>query len=281
MDPLKIEVEWDLPKLAAKTGLAIYQNRNAILDLIQSVIAKLSNKSFRIAVVGTDAVGKTTLVDYLTGRGSNVKYNPPQQSLKLERNRLDIDKKQMLLLTFPGQEQQPRYDAEDAVLLKDDVTVDGIIYVVANGLLDPRHLPSTERHVERGFSTLEAYQAYGRKAELEDLKRTLGLLRQHWIKHKKRFWIIVAIAKADLYYEDILAARSIYELDEKSEFVQLISRFRSEIGALSVPLKVVPVCTYLKPLSWNGVELKPQIFDEGRALLLHQFLEIIAEMCND
>src|SRR5438477_4920821 len=118
---------WLLPAL--KTA---YKHREDIAGGWKKFTTWLLGAKSVVAFTGAAGVGKTVLLDHLSGHAFKAGYQPPAQSQKDEKAGISEHRKRIRLVTIPGQTSGPRFEAFKKVM-SDKETVDGIIHVVANG----------------------------------------------------------------------------------------------------------------------------------------------------
>ena len=139
-------VVWELAKAGAEAGLSAFEHRSALA----AMWARLTRKTYRIAVTGPEGAGKSVLVDYLQGEGFKPGYQPPGISLSVERDRVVWPRKCLSLSTLPGQQRfAQRINALQEVFDVGD-PLDGIIHVVANGYLARERLRWPEIAAQEG-----------------------------------------------------------------------------------------------------------------------------------
>src|SRR5947209_8007824 len=88
-----------------------YEHREDITGAWDKFVAWLLGEKRTIAFTGCAGVGKTVLVDYLTQEAYQQSYHPPDESQKEEKGKLSAPRKRIRLVTIPGQNSGPRYEA--------------------------------------------------------------------------------------------------------------------------------------------------------------------------
>jgi putative protein kinase ArgK-like GTPase of G3E family len=93
-----------------------YKHRDEIVPLWEKIDAFLLGKKSRIAITGMPGVGKSVLLEHLTGEAYERNHPMPEQpSPNAETGRILARKKRILLSTIPGQETGARYEAAEKV----------------------------------------------------------------------------------------------------------------------------------------------------------------------
>jgi 50S ribosome-binding GTPase len=275
-------VEW----LAA--SLLLLKHKEDIRGLVGGGFSNLLGRRTSIAITGMQGVGKTVLLDHLTGKPYAMKrktviynYILPQQSQKHEESKAKSKGKKIILTTVPGQDAEPRHVALDR-LFQSKQPVEGVIHVVANGYARVRS--ETARRVmarELKIDSIDKFRAFQLEKELADLGDTCEAIRAG---HKRRHapkWMIVAVDQADLYQDTISDVRDFYSPESNSMFAKRLKELKTQVGTDFFRWDhTIPVSASLDPFEWNGSRVDPQITAEGRDAYLVQFFEILKSYCS-
>jgi hypothetical protein len=265
---------WLLP--AAESA---YKHREAIAGAWERLTTWLLGKKHTIAFSGCAGVGKTVLLDHLDGAAFRAGYHPPDESQKQEKGSISRQEKRIRLVTIPGQTSGPRFQAFNEIM-SDKETVDGIVHVVANGFASLRSETAREIWVrDENVRTIQEYRATQMKIELEDLRNTCAFIRRSHQRHHRPSWLIVAVAKIDLYYDQLDAARVAYSPLGRSEFSTVLNELRSEIGGDFFRWDAAPVCTWLQDFVWNGQTVKCGLLPNERDHYVASFAERLQSFC--
>ena len=266
---------WLIP--AAKEA---YKNREQIAGTWERIVTRIKGKKIEIAVTGLSGAGKTVLLDHLTGEAFHRGYTPPGRSRSQEQGKMPAKGFRIGLSTIPGQGSHPRLTAISKVF-EAKRPVDGVIHVVSNGFISLREKAAQQALIDDlGVSTIGKLQQHFLEVELRDLDQTLGLIRASLKKSRKPTWMIVAVAKADLYYDKIAEAEEYYSPDGKSAFVQKMQQFLDQVGSDNFEWEVVPVATWLENFHWGSEKLASQFRTEQRDHFLGQFAETLEKSCG-
>lgn len=243
---------WILPALKEA-----YKGRDDAKDAWSKIFGKK-----RIVFTGLSGAGKTVLLDFLTGKGFKQGYQPPKPSQSLEKGKLSADlkkdKPRMALSVIPGQDDSPRLQSLDEIFLGKK-GVDGVIHVVSNGFIDVRS-PDARNFLikESNLQTIEKFRQFQLKKELADLNETCEIIRKSIHKHQKPKWLLIAVTKADLFYDKLNEAREYYSPNGKSKFAKRLKDLQIQVGTDNFRWETVPVCTWLKDFEWNN-EKQPSV----------------------
>jgi len=263
-------VDWLNPVLAA------LEHRQTIWDTVRDIVNRIRSKPRNIAVTGMPGVGKTVLLDYLTGKAFHPNYTPPLRSQKLEQ--ASVPRKGILLQVVPGQDALPRSEAFDSLFLS-KTAVDGVIHVVANGFASLRE-PAAVATLQKRYDDVANYREYMLSLEIEDLVETCQVLRDSHRRHHKPAWMLVAVDKIDLYHGTITDAQERYSPDRNRKFANRLTELTDQIGSDFFRWEPVPICGHLEEFTWAGDTLKPQLDTQRRNAYLAQFLRQLEEYCG-
>src|SRR5271155_3497910 len=169
-----------------------------------------------IAVTGLRGTGKTVLYDSIIGKVDN-SYTPSGVSRDIEPHRTFIktmsSKVRAQAIVMPGQDSDERGRAQESMFGHERYPA-GVIHVVSWGY-------STVWEPGERRSVLEDLKAKGTQAEISaihewnlgeefsDFSRTCDILENAWQRHSG-MWLIIAVAKSDLFWHDINTARDYY-----------------------------------------------------------------------
>jgi energy-coupling factor transporter ATP-binding protein EcfA2 len=109
---------WSTVSLSARIGLTAYQQRKPAIELWKRIYARVAGRSETIVITGMPGVGKSVLLDHMTGAAYKPGYNPPGTSVKAETSRVYKPGSVSALTVVPGQDSPSKYIALDKVLNK-------------------------------------------------------------------------------------------------------------------------------------------------------------------
>jgi hypothetical protein len=185
-----------------------YKNRKEIAGAWERFTNWLFGEKRIIAFTGCAGIGKTVLLDHLTGDAYKRGYHPPDESQESERGKISEQRKRIHLVTVPGQNSGPRYEAFNT-LITDRETIDGVVHVVANGFASMRSETAKEiLQRDQNIQTIEAYRQAQLKIELEDLQHTCEFIRRSHQRHHRPPWLLIAVAKLSTFVANAESAFS-------------------------------------------------------------------------
>lgn len=270
-------MDWsDLVPDLIKTPITVYKNRKHIQKYWKKILEFTDLGKTDIAILGRPAVGKSLLSSHLYGETTNLGYDLPSTSMGVETRAIQLGDWAKLFRVIPGQNIRERTVAL-VDLFNSNKTPEAIIYTVDWGYTDIRNQEAKEKLIkEENIDTLEKLRSYNLKNELKDLENVLLKLKECFVKNNKRFSLIIAVNKVDLFYSQINEAQKYYSLNYESDFTQKIKDFLLEVGNLNIKCVVVPISSYQSDLEWNGSKIKTNIggLDNIKVLTLNFINEI-------
>ena len=190
-------VNWVNPTLTI-AGLAV-KNHKELGGFFTAVWNKLTKTLNELAITGTEGVGKSVLLDNLTGKAFEPGYTKPLKSQREEQGAVQ-SKQRIRASVVPGQLAAPRYLSLDK-LFTEKKQVDGVIHVVSAGLQLIREDDRRQKLVDQQVRTIREYRLYHRGVELNDLKETCEAIRAAHRRYHSPKWLIVAVDKIDLFHD--------------------------------------------------------------------------------
>jgi GTPase SAR1 family protein len=262
---------WILP--VAKEA---YDNREAIATNWDKFRKFFDGKNTTIAVTGLPGAGKSVLCDYLTGEAYKRDYQKPGKSEKLEKGIVSTKSLNIRLATVPGQDSPNKLQALDE-LFDQDSPIDGVIYVVANGFTNVRSAFAQELLAKK--NSLVLYRESQFAQEIEDLGNICELIRKSIRRSGRPKWLLVAVTKIDLYYDDIETARDRYYRGE-SDFSARIQRLSNQVGSDNFTWDAFPVCSSLDDFILGKETVISKFKEEQRSYYIRHFLQKIKALCE-
>lgn len=185
-----------------------------------------------VAVTGMTGVGKTLLVDRLTGRSTDAGVADVGSAVMERRTRRAARFRGFRFLVVPGDNAATRLGALDEVF--HDEPVDGVVHVVAHGHATPRRTAGIT-------GTAAATREEQLEAELQDWTITAHLIAAMAVRRERPVWLVIAVSKADLYADDVAAAVEYYSPGSGSPFGDTVDELRSLAGGAKLSVDVLPV----------------------------------------
>jgi hypothetical protein len=270
-----MDVMWGLKQVLE----AAEQHKEQLAPWLRRGWEYLFGKPFSIAFTGMQGVGKTALLDQLTGAASRPGYQQPLQSQAKESGTVRTAKSRILISVVPGQSSYPRYVALQDVFSGKE-PVQGVVHIVSWGHATIRTREAAESLLhDKGADTIEKVRGLHLKSEEEDLAETCQHIRAAHHKHRAPTWLILAVDKVDLYLDQIDKAREWYA-SQSGPCGAILAELQQQLGADYFRWESVPVCACLERFEWNGQELHPQLDEQGRDAYLAQLLRCLASYCK-
>ncbi|MGP3953905.1 hypothetical protein [Streptomyces sp. 7N604] len=216
-----------------------------------------------IAFTGEPGAGKTVLFDALAqrvGPDDDLKGRSPDREEKHTVFMLGSMRIRVSVMVVPGQESAQRERAMNRVL-SDNAAPEGIIHVVCwghNKVWDRRGQNALEDGV-RGAGTgitPDAVREWHLLKERRDFEDLCDRIKETRAVERRLKWLIVAVTKSDLFWNDIDSARDYYIPDGDATGPGDESRFCTALRDLAegsrLRIAVVPVSSRLLRHSFGG-----------------------------
>jgi GTPase SAR1 family protein len=264
---------WAIPL----AGQAI-RNREEIAGAWNRLINRILGKHSRLAMTGMPGVGKTVLLDHLSGRAFDSAYQLPDTSAQVERETLRRKGQRLGLSVLPGQSSSTRLEGIDDLFFGKK-PVRGVLHVVSFGYTETRSAFAVDAMKHRDLEELRKVRL---DEELEDFQDTCRAIRSYWTRHREPIWLIVAANKVDLYATEgpLEAAHARYGEGSDSEFTAIANELQRRIGADNFSWKAAPVCSWLEDFKWSEETLASTLDMSQRNELLRRLGKSIAAQCE-
>ncbi|GAA3550187.1 hypothetical protein GCM10022197_01270 [Microlunatus spumicola] len=268
---------WITPAVGVTS--ALIKNRADVLKIWDKLVAKVAGPAIDIAVVGQQGVGKTVLVDHLTGDAFSPEYQPPGQSNTVEKDSRRVNRHRYRFAVVPGQPIHRDRISDLDHELTERKRLDGVVYVVSNGYHEKRKLMSERIAGHLEDVDLATAQSRALASELDDLRRTLEIIRRGIKKSGQPSWLILAVNKVDLYGsdEELQAVQSRY-LSPDSPFRQSLDEFSNQVGSDNFMWTATPVCSWLENFSVGNETVKTQYNQAQRNASLLAFFSSVEKV---
>ncbi|MBU2868948.1 hypothetical protein [Pacificibacter marinus] len=267
-------VEWIIP--AARGA---YNNRQVALSTWEKLITKILGPKYRIGFVGPGGIGKTVLLDHMTGAAFKDGYEAPGQSRKAEAGKAKANGSRFAVVVAPGQQSGPQIETYNKIFDSED-PIDGVVFVAGNGFVTARDEHAAEVNMSLGYDTISKWRDLNLQAELEILEEVCRLIRASKQKSRKPKWILVAVTKVDLFYGNIEDARRYYSPHLGSEFAEKLNRLRESVGHDNLSWDATPVCSLLDSFVWGNEVVESSLSKEDRDHYLSQFVTLLGSFCR-
>jgi hypothetical protein len=207
-----------------------------------------------VAVTGMTGVGKSELVEHLSGRPRPGGVPESGSAVMERRTRRDPRLRGFRFRVVPGENAATRLGALDEVF--HDAPVDGILHVVANGY-------ATGRRPAGRTGAIAADRAEQLERELEDWTVTAHRIASLAVRRTHPTWLIVVVTKVDLYPDDIDEVVQSYSPGSGTPFGDRLDELRALAGGAKLSVDVLPACSHLA----EGTTIKPKQRDGYLAAL--------------
>ncbi len=125
---------------AGKAVKAAYDYREHIMTIWDRRLAKVPGPRYKIAFVGPGGIGKTALLDHMTGKVQRKGYSLPARSVKQETGKTKVLGQRLAATVAPGQDSGPRSDTYERIF-DPKHPVDGVVFVAGYGFETIRSEP--------------------------------------------------------------------------------------------------------------------------------------------
>jgi len=252
--------------------LAIHEGLDRTVPPLTRAYRWLRANRRRAVVLGTPGVGKTVLVDHLASTGLKLGYRGPGQSHKVEEKKTALGDLRLKTVTVMG---QPSSNRNDALRKWRGKRVHGVIQVMANGYRTPRSAVEVDSAM-REAGSIGQYLRNQREGEVRAFVGDFDFYRDLFRLHRTQ-WVLVAVTKADLYWDSRDEAAAFYDLNGASSFAVAVKNLKAHLGTDNVTLNVVPVSARLETLVLAEHTFKPQFDSDTRDGFLLEFYRVLQE----
>lgn len=266
-------IKWALP-----VSRDLYKNRHEVMSGWEKFVARLLGPKSSIAFVGPGGIGKTVLLDHITGAANKVDYKHPGQSRRQEKGKAKADGNRMAIVVAPGQ-GGPRVDSFDEIF-DEKKGVDGLVFVAGSGLVSLRNSEAIQQNIKTGLDTVEKWRGVNLAAELEDLKEVAAHIRASSKKSRKPKWMLVVATKADLLFENLTEIEQYYSPHGGSEFASVLNELMDNLGKDNFEWDALPACSALEDFHWGDQVVKSALDSDARDHYLAQMVSKLGELCR-
>lgn len=268
----------EVTKWALPASKSMYKNRHEIMSGYEKIIAKIFGRKTSVAFVGPGGIGKTVLLDHITGEAFKPDYKVPGQSRREENGNAKAKGNRLAIVVSPGQ-GGPQIDSF-ADIFHEKKAVDGIVFVAGNGLVSLRREDAVQQNISAGFDTIDRWKTRNIQAELDYLKEVTAHIRASNKNSRKPKWMLVAATKADLLYDELQDVEKYYSPHGDSEFSKIMNELVSVLGTDNFEWDAMPVCSALDEFTWGNEKIQSQFGEDARDHYLSQMVSRLGEMCQ-
>jgi hypothetical protein len=153
----------------------------------------------------------------------------------------------------------------------------------ADEAIDPAEADEAIDPAEAAARRLALVRAFNLREEVADFRATAERLATTWrgTRRVASPWLVIALAKCDLYHADLEAAKRYYSgADPASRFGKALRALTAKVPHLRV--EVVPVSCDPKPYEPAGLQAaqEPELDFEQAAVLLDTFFRTVEDLCG-
>ena len=269
-------VDWVNP--AATTAGFVVKNHKELREFVSAVWSRMFQKRTELAITGTEGVGKSVLLDNLTGKAFEPGYAKPWKSQSEEQGIVQ-SRQRIRASIVPGQVGTPRYESLDRIF-DGKKPMDGVLHVVSTGLPLIRDATRRQSLISDQVGTIRKFRSFHRGIELKDLEVTCDAIRAAHRRFHLPKWLIVVVDKIDLFQDKVLEEQRYYSPDFDSDFTRVLNELRYNVGRDNFRWTTVPVCGWPEDFEWNGEVLASRMASETRQAYLEQFVGELESFCQ-
>jgi hypothetical protein len=266
-------VKWALP-----VAKELYKNRHQIMSGWEVLLTKFLGPKSSVAFVGPGGIGKSVMLDHITGSALKPNYKPPAQSRRAEMGKAKAEGNRLAIVVAPGQ-GGPQLDSFENIF-DEKKGVDGIVFVAGSGLVSLRHQEAIQQSIVSGFDTIQKWKLRNLEAELIYLNDVARYIRASIKRSRKPKWMLVAATKADLLIDDLASVEKYYSPHGSSAFTSVMNELVEAVGTDNFEWDALPVCSALDNFSWGEEILQSKLDSDARDHFLAQLVARIGEMCR-
>lgn len=275
MNPQVGRVAWETVKTLAKNkqvrrGVTVVAGpivKHGLEQGWKATSRGIRNRNPIVAVTGLPGAGKTVLSKQL--RSSKRDYTPLSSgSPVMEKVLLRKGLRSVRFRVVPGEVVPARRKALEELF--HDKPVDGVIHVVANGYATPR---SVAGRAEDPGTSLAQYRELQLAREVDDFHAMRQEISSLVAKSSRPMWLLIAVAKTDLYETELDDVISYYTSSPNSPFVQQLNTLLSEVGSDNLKVAVMPFYSIIEDFKWNGHKINTNGTVEQRDKYLDSLVE--------
>ncbi len=264
-------IDWILPALKEA-----YKHKDAAFNTWDAMLSALLGPKSKIAFVGHGGIGKSVLLDYVSGKANKKDYKLPARSTTADRGGAKSEGYRLAITVSPGQ-GGPKVDSFNKIFDPQNA-VDGIVFVAGSGYVTLRDEDSMEAMITKGFDSIAKWRGLNIREELEYLKDVCTHIRATKKKTRDIKWMLCAVTKADLFYDEITDVQKYYSPHSDSDFSSCLHELTMQVGSDNFEWDALPVCSHLENFPWGTSVQESRLGDEERDHYLAQFITRLGEL---
>lgn len=266
-----------VPKFV-RIPLLAYKHRRLVQYWTYRGLVAIGRGKSDIAVLGRSAVGKSVLTERLRGLPNDLSWTAPTLSRAVETAVVSLKKAPLILRTIPGQTSRERDDGIHEAMSSHG-KLNGIIYVTDWGYTSVRDEALRQDMIaSHGLEKLEDARKFNLESEIRDFEEVTARIRESVARCGRPKWLLIAVNKADLFYDKIDEAQAYYHPRLNSPFTAPLRRMIEQVGLDNIRCEAVPVCSWKEDFEWNGEKVPSRMNEGDSRILFSNLYKKIAEM---
>lgn len=272
-------MEWTSVSSVFRVGQSVYKNRHVIQHYWTKLKVKFNFGKAQIIVTGAPNAGKSLLSAQIHGKGRELFFVTPEASSTVEASAIQFGEWTRLVKVLPGQVGLRTEGELDAYAKRS--ALEGIIHVVDWGYSVPRDPVVLQSWVEQdGVVTIEQLRTQNLQTELDALKLELGNVRKLHHQEKRPKWLVVAVNKVDLFFDQLPSALKYYHPDGGSPFSRALSELQKDLGTSNFAVYVMNVCAHEERMVFNGHIVESSLEKGKKDELLRNFSRTVSKITD-
>lgn len=179
---------------------AAYKHRGLLGNIPKRVWLWVRRGTVRVQFFGPGGVGKTSLAMLLAGTFDRLKPQQYRESLEVEKH--NIQDRVTELSVLPGQQRRRTLHRTELIKKLEKGAVKGLVHVVSWGYHSIYGLSYKDFPISDHETTPEEFlKKYLEQQRTEEIG-TLDELRQSIIDAPNKLWMVTAVTKQDLWWDD-------------------------------------------------------------------------------
>ncbi|MFC0679534.1 hypothetical protein ACFFGH_16980 [Lysobacter korlensis] len=257
---------------AAKAG---YDYRHAVQRYWTKAKAFADRGETQIVITGSPGAGKTVLIGQMHGKARTLYYENPDASLGVETDAIQFGQWGKLVRTLPGQTNLRT--AGEIDVYTNNTSLEGVIHVVDWGYSAPRTPAVLASLVNKdGIRTIDQLREYNLRIELDSLKFELANIRRLFYSKRRPKWLVIAVNKVDLFYNDADRSLVYYHKDGEGLFASALKSLETDLGASHLRIETIQVCASEENFEYNGHKVASCLERGQKDKILRDFVNSVA-----
>jgi hypothetical protein len=266
-----------VPK-AIKIPYSIYKYRRLIARGFKLAQVKMNRGATSVLVTGRPSVGKSTLIQKLQGQSGDLNWGPPPDaSVAVESSVIRMGLDWHICRIVPGQDIRERDEALHEALSKHK-KLKGIIHVVDWGYTPERRDAVRLQRISEGVDTVAKIRDRNLRQEVTDFEYLCRRAKESISRGNGPKWIMIAVNKIDLFFNDLDDAQRYYSPALVSPFTQPLHDLIRSVGSTNISCYAGAVSAWQEHFAWNKEEVRSQLIAKDardRLLIFRDALDTV------